>query len=567
MVKVDLPRMSIDMVKQRQMLNKSLKELQENLMLAFSKGAESEVAETLGQLTKQARLLDRMSFELQMQLSAQLSAMVAGVEELVSRAKTSVLCIDGTHQQVHLLQALTESELRQQLMQDSGHNAEREEMKMNRQLQELEGDLKAVIEELNSTQMLKSDCVEDLRGLKRKVQELEDEIIERQKSQDLLMSTLSRTEDELSEERVEMTQLPYALRAEMDVDFEDTVANAQAKAIMDAQLQNDISIALRIPKSQVEVLCYTRGHGTMAEVKISPATSIPSGVDKNDIAAHGKSGRALAEELQRQILDADSEIHYGLVGKRIKKIELHGPIAVPAARALRSALLEAYGDLARAEKDMLHAQEKFSVTSEKHRAAIKEEELIKQEIVSDCNARMKAASEGFRKQLDFQKEQVAKEQATVFKGLNRSLQDALDQHKLESRKKITELQATNHDLENELKTVREVLNAVEVKNSTLKIDVERAIDRLNHSERNFTQMKQACRKVDDILMPELSSCLMTLNNIESEMGFFHTRIMRALESSHSSQEFKSTEALRSKDVSLTFFFSHIVFFLLHTATT
>jgi chromosome segregation ATPase len=452
-------------------------------------------------------------------------------------------------------------------MQDSGHNAEREEMKMNRQLQELEGDLKAVIEELNSTQMLKSDCVEDLRGLKRKVQELEDEIIERQKSQDLLMSTLSRTEDELSEERVEMTQLPYALRAEMDVDFEDTVANAQAKAIMDAQLQNDISIALRIPKSQVEVLCYTRGHGTMAEVKISPATSIPSGVDKNDIAAHGKSGRALAEELQRQILDADSEIHYGLVGKRIKKIELHGPIAVPAARALRSALLEAYGDLARAEKDMLHAQEKFSVTSEKHRAAIKEEELIKQEIVSDCNARMKAASEGFRKQLDFQKEQVAKEQATVFKGLNRSLQDALDQHKLESRKKITELQATNHDLENELKTVREVLNAVEVKNSTLKIDVERAIDRLNHSERNFTQMKQACRKVDDILMPELSSCLMTLNNIESEMGFFHTRIMRALESSHSSQEFKSTEALRSKDVSLIFFFSHIVFFLLHTATT
>lgn len=555
------------MVKQRQMLNKSLKELQENLVLAFSKGAESEVAETLGQLTKQARLLDRMSFEFQMQLSAQLSAMVEGVEELVSRAKTSVLCIDGTHQQVHLLQALTESELRQQLMQDSGHNAEREEMKMNRQLQELEGDLKAVIEELNSTQMLKSDCVEDLRGLKRKVQELEDEIIERQKSQDLLMSTLSRTEDELSEERVEMAQLPYALRAEMDVDFEDTVANAQAKAIMDAQLQNDISIALRIPKSQVEVLCYTRGHGTMAEVKISPATSIPSGVDKNDIAAHGKSGRALAEELQRQILDADSEIHYGLVGKRIKKIELHGPIAVPAARALRSALLEAYGDLARAEKDMLHAQEKFSVTSEKHRAAIKEEELIKQEIVSDCNARMKAASEGFRKQLDFQKEQVAKEQATVFKGLNRSLQDALDQHKLESRKKITELQATNHDLENELKTVREVLNAVEVKNSTLKIDVERAIDRLNHSERNFTQMKQACRKVDDILMPELSSCLMTLNNIESEMGFFHTRIMRALESSHSSQEFKSTEALRSKDVSLIFFFSHIVFFLLHTATS
>ena len=567
MVKVDLPRMSIDMVKQRQVLNKSLKELQENLMLAFSKGAESEVAETLGQLTKQARLLDRMSFELQMQLSAQLSSMVEGVEELVTRAKTSVLCIDGTHQQVHLLQALTESELRQQLMQDSGHNAEQEEMKMNRQLQELEGDLKAVIEELNSTQMLKSDCVEDLRGLKRKVQELEDEIIERQKSQDRLMSTLSRTEDELSEERVEMAQLPYALRAEMDVDFEDTVPNAQAKAIMDAQLQNDISIALRIPKSQVEVLCYTRGHATMAEVKISPATSIPSGVDKNDIAAHGKSGRALAEELQRQIVDADSEIHYGLVGKRIKKIELHGPIAVPAARALRSALLEAYGDLARAEKDMLHAQEKFSVTSEKHRAAIKEEELIKQEIVSDCNARMKAASEGFRKQLDFQKEQIAKEQATVFKGLNRSLQDALDQHKLESRKKITELQATNHDLENELKTVREVLNAVEVKNLTLKIDVERAIDRLNHSERNFTQMKQACRKVDDILMPELSSCLMTLNNIESEMGFFHTRIMRALESTHSSQEFKSTEALRSKDVSLIFFFSHIVFFLLHTPTS
>jgi hypothetical protein len=178
MNKVYLPRMSIDLVQRRQELNEGLEELQDNVMHAIAKGDESQAKHLLGNVASQARALDRINFELQLQLCAQKAALVEDMETVVGRAKTWVLDVDATHQQVHVLQSLTETELRQLLVHESrslGNNAERESM-LQRQVQELEGDLKALQEELSSSQMLRRECIQDINQLQQKVQELEHEI-------------------------------------------------------------------------------------------------------------------------------------------------------------------------------------------------------------------------------------------------------------------------------------------------------------------------------------------------------------------------------------------------------
>jgi chromosome segregation ATPase len=552
-VKVQLPRTSLDIVKRRQELNEGLEQLQENILQAFARGDKSQASEALAKIAKDARTLDRMNFDLHLHLSNQVSCLLEAVETLVSRSKVSVLAVDATHQQVHVLQSLTESELRQHLLHDpaTSGNMDRETM-LQKQVQELEGDLKALQEELSSAQILRRECLEDVHQLQQRVSELEDEIRERQGSQDRLKGALSRVEDGMVEAQGEISQQPYALRVVLGVDYEDTVANAETKAVMDLQLQEDISIALRIAKSQVEVLCYSRGLGTMAELRISPTMSAPSHTSRSETAA---SGRALAEELQRQIADPKSEIHQGAAGKHIKEVDVHGPIAIQAARALRSALLEMEGDLARTRLDLVRVQDKMAEASERHRAVIKEEELMKQEIMMDCDTRLKAASADFREQLarvvEMEREQIQKEQALAFEAQKAEHNHALELQILDSRKHIASLEAEKGELELELKSVRDHQYDVEMQKSSAKLELVRTKEKLRHAERTSSEIQQACQKVDEILVPELTSCLMTLGNIENEMGFFHSHVTRAAalaSSTNGASSLLSQDAHRSKEV-------------------
>ena len=552
-VKVELPRTSLDIVKRRQELNENLEQLQETVLQAFAQGGQSQVADALTKIAKDARALDLMNFDLHLHLSNQVSAMLEGVETLVSRSKASVLAVDATHQQVHILQSLTESELRHQRLQDpvASENLDREAM-LQKQVQELEGDLKALQEELSAAQILRRGCLDDVHQLKLSAAELEDEIQERQSSQDRLTGALSRIEDELAEAQGEISQQPYAVRVVLGVDYEETVANAEMKAVMDLQLQEDISIALRIAKSQVEVLCYSRGLGTMAELRISPTMSTPSHTRTSETAT---SGRALAEELQRQAADPKCQIRNGAAGQHIKEVEVHGPIAVQAARALRSALLEMEGDLTRARLDLARANSKMTETSARHRAVIKEEELMKQEIMKDCDKRLQAASADFREQLaravETEREQIKKDYELVSNQQKAERAEATERQRLESQKKIMSLESKTKDLELELKAVRDNQYGMEMTTSSAKLELERTKEKLRHAERTTSQIQQACRKIDEILVPELNSCLMTISNIENEMGFFHSHVMRAAafaSSNNGTSLLSSQDTVRSKEV-------------------
>jgi hypothetical protein len=552
-IKVQLPRTSLDIVKRRHELNENLEQLQKTVLQAFAQGAESQVADALTKIAKDARALDLLNFDLHLHLSNQVSALLEGVETLVSRSKASVLAMDATHQQVHVLQSLTESELRQQRLQDpaASGNLDREAM-LQKQVQELEGDLKALQEELSAAEILRRGCLDDVHQLKLSVAELEDERKERQSSQDRLTGALSRIEDELAEAQGEISQQPYAVRVVLGVDYEETVANAEMKALMDLQLQEDISIALRIAKSQVEILCYSRGLGTMAELRISPTMSTPSHTRTSETAT---SGRALAEELQRQAADPKCQIHNGAAGQHIKEVEVHGPIAVQAARALRSALLEMEGDLTRARLEVARVNNKMTEASARHRAVIKEEELMKQEILKDCDNRLQAASTDFREQLaravELEREQIQNDHELASKKQKAEHAEAIERQRLESQKKIISLESKTKELELELKAERDTQYGIQMTTSSAMLELERTKEKLRHAERTTSQIQQACRKVDEILVPELNSSLMTISNIENEMGFFHSHVMRAAafaSSNNGTSRLLSQDTLRSKEV-------------------
>lgn len=536
------------MVQKRQELNETLGGLQQKIMSALAKGSVTDAGEVLGTIAEEARSLDRMNFDMQLLLSQQLSGLLEGLESIVTRGKTCLRDVDATHQQVHVLQALTESELRQHTVQE--HAGPGQEIMMHKQVQELEGDLKALQEELSASQMLRRECLEDVHGLQRREEELEAEIRERNVSQNRLTGSLSRLQDELWEARQDIQQHPCAVRVVMDIDYEDTVANSDTKAIMDMQLQEDISIALKIQRSQVEVLCYTRGLGTMAEVKISPAENISTPT------ALRFPARALAEELQRQVADEKSDIHFGPASKRIKEIEVHGPIESQTARALRSALLESDGVLARTQSDLVRVSDKLAESGEKHRAAIRIEEENKLDIIKDCDERLRAASADFQNQIVHAiakgKEQTFKEQEALTQRHSSEHEAAMDQLRVESRAAIAELTTKNVELDRELRSIRDHFYSLEANSSSMKEAADYSKARCNNAEKDIENMRLACKKVDEVLIPELSSCLITLNNIESEMGFMHAHSIRTLTLISSDQKSSSSSSLqdaqRSKEV-------------------
>ena len=80
----------------------------------------------------------------------------------------------------------------------------------------------------------------------------------------------------------------------------------------------------------------------------------------------------------------------------------------------------------------------------------------------------------------------------------------------------------------EIDVLRHQINQLEVALSLTRKGVDHAKDSEKIAAREREKYMNAMRQVNDLLVPEIRSCASTLNNIESEMGFFHAYHMRAL---------------------------------------
>lgn len=157
-----LPRVDITTLKTRQDLYEDLAALHSEAILAIQTADSTLLIDRLGKIKEIFEDLDRSNLEIQQRLSAQVGLLKETMRSIASKCRTAILDVDTSHQQVHILQFMMESELRQNLagiMQPDEGN-ESKEGQLHTQIQELEGDLKLLQEELNATQMLRREALE-----------------------------------------------------------------------------------------------------------------------------------------------------------------------------------------------------------------------------------------------------------------------------------------------------------------------------------------------------------------------------------------------------------------------
>ncbi len=113
---------------------------------------------------------------------------------------------------------------------------------------------------------------EQLTGL----QKLHDLTVDGQKS---MRTTISRLEDQIAETLSESLEYAYCVGLSIDCDYDENVRDSSRRVAMESQLRDELCIALRVPKTAISVLCYCRGAGITAEVKLSSV--VPASASSN----------------------------------------------------------------------------------------------------------------------------------------------------------------------------------------------------------------------------------------------------------------------------------------------
>ncbi len=170
---VYLPRIEIDTVKLRQSIFEDLLSLHSEALHAVKIDDLPLVADRLAKIEEDFKLLDKSNLAIQQRLSMQVGALKDGLNIAVNKCKAAILHMDATHQQIHVLQFMTEAELREQIANASGDYEQNlngsKQVALHQQIQELEGSLKALQEELSSTEMLRREALEQVEKYRFKV--------------------------------------------------------------------------------------------------------------------------------------------------------------------------------------------------------------------------------------------------------------------------------------------------------------------------------------------------------------------------------------------------------------
>lgn len=127
------------------------------------------------------------------------------------------------------------------------------------------------------------------------------------------------------------TDLPVAVAVKYDLDFDETLSNPEATSKFDLHVQEQVSSALGIPSTAVQVMCHQRG-SVVAEVVLKKV-AMPGG--DGDCRTPGM----LAQELVDLLKERHSALCCKDLGKlAVKSVTIDGPIAAPVCDLVTKAL-------------------------------------------------------------------------------------------------------------------------------------------------------------------------------------------------------------------------------------
>ncbi|KAJ1491517.1 hypothetical protein T484DRAFT_1774443, partial [Baffinella frigidus] len=413
----------------------------------------------------------------QQSLCAHVTLLREALRDAVSRARSALIDVDATHAQVYMLQSLTETELRQHewtlrgssssrggpVGSPSKGNAEREaflhkqgnaecQTFLHKQVKELEGDLKALQEELSESQMLRKEGQQDMHLLRERARTLEEEGELYRAGERGMMNRVARLEEAVADSAEQASALPYCVRLCLAAAaYKEALEDATARATVAGQIQHDVALALQVDKSNVEVLSFSsgggvnvdksnvevlsfsRGDGVNVELKLTGSVGVRCDFDRHsaqlllaaeyfvckrdfDSARSGtalacypctsqcggsrrdgdRSGKALAQELLEKAQDTRSALHQGIAGRHITAAEMHGAVAEGAARALKTSILEAQRAHTLASQDLARVTDRSNAAAAKQRAEAEAHQARGADLLGESDARLKAAEAAHR---------------------------------------------------------------------------------------------------------------------------------------------------------------------------
>jgi len=245
--------------------------------------------------------------------------------------------VDATHQHVLMMQNMTETELREQISYGQrardpeeaslaasrnmtiGGASQADLMDLSlvhKQVQELEGDLQNLQDELSASQMARKELQQDADVLRAKLEAAEERIEAFGGGQRSMRSMISSLEEQVADARAEVNEYAFCAGVKLNCNYDTHARDTVSRGAFDAQLREDICLALKVPKANIHVMSHHRG-SLIAEVKFNAV--LPAGG-----VGHVRTGRVLATEFVDMFKPGGNcaAIKEGSVGQHITEVEV-----------------------------------------------------------------------------------------------------------------------------------------------------------------------------------------------------------------------------------------------------
>lgn len=281
-----------------------------------------------------------------------------------------------------------------------------------------------------------------------------------------------------------------------------------------------------MPKTNVGVISHHRG-SVVAEVKFTAMLPVAG-------LGSARNGRMLATEFCDMFKPGGDRtaIREGELGRQISGVELHGPISEETVAAFRACLSERDRDSFWVTEELRKSGEKLRAVEESNWAAIdsleRQIQFLKLQQEEDTRVAVQSKMGETAEAMLVMREEMVKASDDHVSAALLKQQAEINQINVTHSERMKQAEGMIDERERELDALRHQMNQLEVALSLTRKGADFAKDAERIASREREKYLGAMRQVNDLLVPEIRSCASTLNNIESEMGFFHAYHMRAL---------------------------------------
>ena len=526
-LEVYLPRTDILVLQRRQEVMEDLVQFSKQAVAAVQSSQPEVLHDRLEKVLAGVQALEQLDFSVHHKLGLQVVELRKGLNLAIQKAWQAIKQVDRTHQQVHALQDQNEKHLREELSKlmdaktSANLGADQDDFsgnmqKLHQQVHTLGKEVIQLTTDLDAKNMLLAEASREAQTLREALLQLEEKTVACQEGQNAMRQTLSDVEEQLTNALAENVEFSYAVAIGLHAHVGPT--GSEVKGSLDNLLRDGVSQALRVPKTAVGIICFYREAGHLQAV-----LKLCSVISTDGNAESGlRTARALASELSAQFADSSSVLRQGRLGAVVQDCVLQGPVSELTIKSIRNASLDAEQDdqwrqdeLTRMREEIVHAEWRVQ---EAHNSRLHESEDLRRQLQDFEKSAAKIQSNGHAHDLDISHTDLVRQHETEIAEIKR-------QHLVEIDRSTRAIRTKEY----EISVLKQQLADWQVRDSERKSEKEERDEMAQTVREAYHKLQKAATQMRQLVEPEVRACIATLNNVESEMEFFHTHQLRTLQ--------------------------------------